>query len=304
MALQTPTWLQAGTYSAKEDRAMVDGFFGAEGVINVPAGGFAVTQRAAGANNSVDVASGLCVIQGDDESEQGKYLVRNVGSTNVALTAAPVSNSRYDLVYVRVNDATAGGPAGDNAAFGVLAGTAAASPTVPTTPTSAIALATVLRTAGDTSVTTAMITDVRTDARFSQVEFQGARLASVREPFTVSATAATGTVNLNVLTSASLMYTTNASANWTLNIRGSASAALTTVVAIGESITVTFAAQQGATAYYQSATQIDGGAVTVKWQDAVAPTAGVPSTIDAYTLTIIRTGVSTWTVLGSRVVFA
>lgn len=303
MALATPTWLQEGDYSAKEDRAVIDGIFGIEGVINVPAGGFAVTQRAAGANNSVDIASGLAIIQGDDETDQGKYVIRNVGSTNVALDAAPASNSRIDVVCVRVNDTNAGGPAGDNASFVVVKGTAAAAPTVPATPTSAIALARVLRTAGDTSITTAMITDVRTDATFAPVEFSAARLASVREPFTVSATAATGTVNLNVLTSASLLYTTNASANWTLNIRGSASTALTSVVAIGEAITVTFAVQQGATAYYQSATQIDGSAVTVKWQDSLTPSAGVASIIDVYTLTCIRTGVSTWTVLGSRTVF-
>lgn len=303
MALLTPTWLQAGTYSAKEDRSIIDATW-TEGVVSAAGGALAASQRAAGANNSVDVAAGVAVIQGDDSTGQGKYLVRNDATTNVAFTAAPVSNKRIDVLCIQVNDATAGGSAGDNAVFSVVAGTAAASPTAPATPASAIPLAQVLRTAGDTSITTAMITDVRSEASFAPASFATPRLLSPREPFTVSATAATGTINMDVATSSALLYTTNASANWTLNLRASASAALTTIVGIGDAVTVVFAAQQGATAYYQTATNIDGVAQTVKWQDGATPAAGSVSSIDAYTLTCIRTGASTWTVLGTRAFFS
>lgn len=304
MTLQTPTWLQNGTYSAKEDRALIDATY-REGVLDPASGSMAVSQRAAGANNTVDIASGLAVIQGDDEAEQGKYLVRNVGIVNLSVAAAPASNSRIDLVYLKVNDPTAGGASGDNAVFAIAQGTAAASPTAPTLPVSAIPLAQILRVAGDTSVTTARITDVRTEASFVPAVFTNAKLTSVREPFTTSATAATGTINMDCGTTTALLYTSNASGNWTLNLRASASAALTTIVGVGESITVTFAAQQpGSSAKYMTAFQIDGNAVTPKYQDGIAPAAGIISVIDCYTFTCIRTGASSWTVLASRVVYA
>lgn len=160
MALDTPTWLQNGTYSARLDRIFADVLF-TEGVMRPGAGDLLVTQRGAGANNSVDIAAGYACITGDDTADQGNYLVRNTATVNLAATAAPVSNSRIDLVCVRINDPAAGGPAGDNAQFVYVAGTAAPSPVAPATPTSAIALARVLRTVGDTSVVTANITDVR-----------------------------------------------------------------------------------------------------------------------------------------------
>lgn len=160
MTLDTPTWLQNGTYSARLDRIFSDVLF-TEGVMRPGAGQLLVTQRSAGANNSVDIAAGYACITGDDSADQGNYLVRNTATVNLAATAAPVANSRIDLVCLRINDPAAGGPAGDNAQFVYVAGTAAPSPVVPATPTSAIALARVLRTVGDTSVVTANITDVR-----------------------------------------------------------------------------------------------------------------------------------------------
>ena len=46
-------------------------------------------------------------------------------------------------------------------------------------------------------------------------------LAAALETVTIAATAATGTVNYDVATQSILYFTSNASANWTLNIRGS-----------------------------------------------------------------------------------
>jgi hypothetical protein len=160
MALDTPTWLQNGTYTARLDRIFADILF-TEGVMRPGAGELLVTQRGAGANNSVDIAAGYACIEGDDAADQGNYMVRNTATVNLAATAAPVSNSRIDLVCLRVNDPAEGGPVGDNAEFVYVTGTAAPSPAVPATPTSAIALARVLRTVGDTAVVTANITDVR-----------------------------------------------------------------------------------------------------------------------------------------------
>jgi hypothetical protein len=81
--------------------------------------------------------------------------------TNVVFTPAPGSDSRIDLLVLQVNDPTAGGSAGDNATFVVVEGSVAGSPVPPAVPDTAIPLAEVLRTATDTSITDAMITDRR-----------------------------------------------------------------------------------------------------------------------------------------------
>jgi hypothetical protein len=160
MALETPIWLQGGTYSARLDRSLLDVIF-SEGVVDPGAGALLASQRAAGANDSVDVAAGAAIIAGDDEADQGKYYVRNTAVSNVVFTPAPGADSRIDLLVLQVNDPTAGGAAGDDATFEVIAGTPAGSPVAPAVPDTAIPIAQVLRTALDTSITDAMITDRR-----------------------------------------------------------------------------------------------------------------------------------------------
>lgn len=126
----------------------------------------------------------------------------------------------------------------------------------------------------------------------------------IRETTTVSATAATGTVNLDVATQSILYYTTNASANWTLNVRGSASTTLNSLMSVGQTITVTFMATQGATAYYESALTIDGSSVTPKWQSGITPVSGNANSVDAYAYAIIKTAAATFTVLASQTRYA
>jgi hypothetical protein len=130
-------------------------------------------------------------------------------------------------------------------------------------------------------------------------------LQQIIERATVSATAATGTIAYDALTQAVLFYTTNASANWTLNLRGNASTTMNTLLAVGDSITMTFMARQGGTAYYPTGHQIDGTSVTVSWQGGTAPTAGNANSLDVYTYTVIKTAATpTYTVLGSQTRFA
>jgi hypothetical protein len=112
-------------------------------------------------------------------------------------------------------------------------------------------------------------------------------LKSPEERLTVSATAATGTVNYDALTQGVLYYTTNASGNWTLNVRGDGSNTLNSVLATGDSITIVFLVTQGSTAYYGSALTIDGSAVTPKYITGTAFSAGNASSIDSYVYTII-----------------
>ena len=133
----------------------------------------------------------------------------------------------------------------------------------------------------------------------------GAVLISPEERTTVSATAATGTIAFDALTQSVLYYTSNASANWTLNIRGNSGTTLNSILATGDAINVTHLVTQGATAYYNSAVQIDGTSVTPKWQNGAAPSTGSTSAIDAYTYTIIKTAATpTYTVIASQSKFA
>lgn len=125
------------------------------------------------------------------------------------------------------------------------------------------------------------------------------------EPITVSATAATGTINYDILTQSLIYYTSNAGANWTVNLRGSGAVTMNTLLSTGQAITVGFFVTQGATPYYNNVVQVDGttSGVTTKWQGG-APTSGNPSSIDAYSYTIIKTGNATFTVLASQTKFA
>lgn len=126
------------------------------------------------------------------------------------------------------------------------------------------------------------------------------------EVTTVSATAATGTIDYDVSTQAVLYYTSNASANWTVNFRLSSGTTLDTAMSVGQSVTVAFLVAQGGTAYYNSSVQIDGttSGVSTKWQGGTAPTTGNASSIDVYQYTIIKTASATYTVFASQTKYA
>jgi hypothetical protein len=127
---------------------------------------------------------------------------------------------------------------------------------------------------------------------------------TIRETATVSATAATGTINYDTLTQVVLYYTTNASGNWTVNFRGNSGTTLDSVMSTGQSLSATFLVTNGSTAYYNSAVTIDGNSVTPKWQGGTAPTSGNASSVDAYSYVIIKVGSASFTVLASQTKFA
>ena len=96
---------------------------------------------------------------------------------------------------------------------------------------------------------------------------------------------------------------TNATGNGTVNFRASSGATLDSFMGSNTSITCNLLITNGSTAYYPTAYQIDGSAVTVKWA-GTAPSSGNTSAIDAYTFTIIKTASATYTVLATRSRFA
>jgi hypothetical protein len=167
--------------------------------------------------------------------------------------------------------------------------------------------------------TTALVANDITAGAMMLIEYDGTRFQLInpansvfdnitvdyiRETTTVSATAATGTINFDVTTQSILYYTTAATANWTLNVRGSASTTLNSLMSVGQTVTVTFMATQGATAYYESVLTIDGATVTPKWQSGITPVSGNANSVDAYAYAIIKTAAATFTVLASQTRYA
>ena len=122
------------------------------------------------------------------------------------------------------------------------------------------------------------------------------------EDVNVVASAATGTINFDVTTASVWYYTTNATANHTLNFRYSSGVSLNTAMATGDAITLVWLNTNGATAYYPNVIQIDGTTVTPKVPAAIS--AGNASSIDAYSFTIIKTASATFTVLETQTKFA
>lgn len=120
------------------------------------------------------------------------------------------------------------------------------------------------------------------------------------EKETITAAAPSATQTFDLLTQAIQWFTTNPTANWTLNVRGDGSNSLDSIMAVGESATITVKSTMGATPYYASGFQIDGGAVTPKWIGGTAPTSGDASCINIYTYSITKTAAATFIVIASK----
>lgn len=129
-------------------------------------------------------------------------------------------------------------------------------------------------------------------------------LRSTEERWNLVASAATGTIDFDALTASVWAYTSNATANWTLNFRGSSGATLDSILAVSDSITLVFVAVIGATQHRPTVFQIDGVAVTPLFQGGSAPTTGNASSTDLYVFTIVKTNATpTYVVYASQTQF-
>jgi hypothetical protein len=152
---------------------------------------------------------------------------------------------------------------------------------------------------GGTLTTPTITTPNITNGTIADVIVKG-----LEEDVNIVASAATGTINLNVADSSILYYTSNATANHTLNIRYDSSNTLNSKIAVGDAITVAWMNTNGATPNYPTVYQVDSNSVSPIWQGGTAPTGGNASSVDVYTLTIIKTEVTpTYVVLASQTQF-
>lgn len=154
----TALWQQNESFSAQDDRAIIAALFTA-GVFDPGGGDLEVTERDAGANMTVDVASGRCVVAGTEQSDQRSYLCVFDDSGNIPVTAADGSDTRIDRVVVRVRDSAVSG-ADDQPVVEVVAGTPGAGEP-PSEPGSSITLATITVGANVSSISDGDITDAR-----------------------------------------------------------------------------------------------------------------------------------------------
>ena len=135
--------------------------------------------------------------------------------------------------------------------------------------------------------------------------FQNQVLTSPKEQAAISATAVAATTNIDVSTAAVQITTGAPAANFTLNVRGSASVTLDSLMAVNDSITVTFECLNGAAnTFYANVYQIDGVGVTPKWLGGTAPVAGFASSANVYMLQIRKTAAATFTCIASLSQFA
>lgn len=134
-------------------------------------------------------------------------------------------------------------------------------------------------------------------------------ISGIKESFTIdSSSAIGGTPTLDVSSSTAFLYTVATTGTWVPNFGHATltteATSVNTLLAIGQSMTVTIVVNVAAsTAHYSSTAKIDNTLVTLNWQGGVVPTAGSASAYDAYTYTIIKTASTTYTVLASKTKF-
>jgi hypothetical protein len=173
MTVQNPPWAIASQNQTPGSwRRMLDFLFNSrQGVVT----GLTVTQRAAGANMSVDVSDGAAIINGKSSATQGFYFVDNLGVQNVPISPAHPTLARRDAIIATVvDDSFPGGGSGPPGfRLDTVDGTPAASPTYPSiiasSVGSAIVIAGVEVAAGATSITNANITNVQNGALGSYI---------------------------------------------------------------------------------------------------------------------------------------
>jgi len=141
-------------------------FVGRAGVLKMSTD-FIVAQRLAGANMSVDVSVGTAYVLNSSWSANSNthtryWSVINDATVNAVIGANASGNPRIDIVTLKVDTAaTPDGNASNVGSIYVTAGTPAASPVAPATPSNHLLLANVAVSNGAVSIVTANITDKR-----------------------------------------------------------------------------------------------------------------------------------------------
>tara|TARA_Y100001978_G_scaffold66316_1_gene59487 strand:+ start:1022 stop:2626 length:1605 start_codon:yes stop_codon:yes gene_type:complete len=127
----------------------------------------------------------------------------------------------------------------------------------------------------------------------------------LQETFHNDTSAVSGTHDHDALTYGMVWNgSTNAGGSFVINLRGDASTTFDSLIDIGKVTTMTIYSANNNTSNYMTAFQIDGSAQTIKYSGGSAPSAATGSGVDVYSLTIMKTAASTFSVFGNFTNFA
>jgi hypothetical protein len=192
----------ANTYHAKELGVLYRDLL-SEGIIGP--GDLAVSQRAAGANMSVDVADGATWVLGDDDpARQPLYRCRNDAVVNLAIAAADATKPRVDRIVAHVYDAQFAG-AQNKWALEVLQGVATAGATdvnllgADAIGNNELELARVVVPAAAASIVNANIVDYRSGARIGAGNLSGSGLTKLWDSVEAGVTLPTASISTPTL---------------------------------------------------------------------------------------------------------
>jgi hypothetical protein len=147
-----PIWVQAGDYPAGADRRLIGALYpraSASGMTVTPASGM-----------TVNVAAGDAVVRASNNT--GAVLCSSDAVEQVTLTPAPASGTnRYDLIVCQARANDIDGGANNDWLFGLVTGSAAATPTPPAVPANATPIAQIYVPGASVTVTAGNITDTR-----------------------------------------------------------------------------------------------------------------------------------------------
>jgi hypothetical protein len=262
-----------------------------------------------GSITSAKIAN-LTIVDGDISASAAISLSKlATGALPSAITVTSENISNLSIVNDDVSASASIGYSKLNLATSIVNADVSASASIADTKLATIA------TAGKVSNSATTATSANTASAIVARDAAGKAIltaidvTTVIETASISASASTGTINIDFSTNPTVYYTSNATANWTLNVRGTSGVTLNDTLTTGQIATVTFLATNGAAPYRPTVFQVDGVEVTqalqtLKWMGGVAPTTGNADSIDSYTLAIIKTGNAAFQVLASQSRFA
>lgn len=157
MTARDTLYLQNGSVTAEEDRALLDAMNPQFGVLRP--GDWLVTQNGT-PNMSVNVAAGRGIIDGTESALQGSYLGWLDATQNTVIAASDPTNPRIDLIVARIKDQQYSG-ASNTFTVEAVTGTPAGSPVAPTAPANSYVIAQIAVAASAATIVTANITDRR-----------------------------------------------------------------------------------------------------------------------------------------------
>ena len=126
-------------------------------------------------------------------------------------------------------------------------------------------------------------------------------VGAIEENFTTCVGGASGLINFDVCSAATMYYVNNSTANFYLNLRSNSSTTLNSILDINKTLTVTFLNTNGSTAYPLTGIAIDGSGRSIRWLNGTGSyPASNTGSIDTYSITAVKTGDNLYTVLGSQ----